>query len=83
MFQNIFVLVKCEGNHFQCTNGLCIPSNWYCDSRIDCDDGSDEPESCLQNQQCRPNQFQCNLTRICLSKGRTYSSLYRTFDNVY
>lgn len=64
-----YITGKCENNNFQCTNGKCILSNWYCDSRIDCDDGSDEPEGCGPSQKCRPDQFQCNLTRKCLSKG--------------
>lgn len=59
------------GKHFQCTSGLVIPSELYCDSRQDCNDGSDEPEGCQPNQKCRPDQFECNLTKICLSKGKT------------
>lgn len=60
---------KCDSGQFQCASGLCIPFDRYCDASVDCDDGSDELENCERNQKCRPDQFQCNLTRICLSKG--------------
>ncbi|KAJ8937574.1 hypothetical protein NQ318_023105 [Aromia moschata] len=36
---------------------------------LDCDDGSDEPDECKQNQNCRPEQFQCALTKKCIPKG--------------
>lgn len=62
-------LVSCSSNQFECDNGQCIPHHWKCDSKLDCSDGSDEPESCPKIQDCRPGQFQCLLTRKCLPAG--------------
>ena len=32
---------------FACSSGQCIPSKWYCDGEVDCDDKSDEiPDLC-------------------------------------
>jgi hypothetical protein len=32
---------------FQCqSSGICIPRPWLCDGTADCDDNTDEPDSC-------------------------------------
>lgn len=36
----------------------CIPIWWKCDGQSDCDDGSDEPETCPPRL-CPVGQFQC------------------------
>lgn len=36
----------CSDSEFHCTSGRCIPERWYCDQDRDCDDGSDEPNTC-------------------------------------
>jgi low-density lipoprotein receptor-related protein 1 (alpha-2-macroglobulin receptor) len=59
----------CSNDQFQCNSGECIPSHWRCDAQRDCKDASDEPFECIQNQTCRPEQFQCALTRKCLPLG--------------
>ncbi|KAJ8961610.1 hypothetical protein NQ314_005912 [Rhamnusium bicolor] len=59
----------CASNQFRCKSGHCIPVSWHCDSHSDCDDGSDEPLECQQNQTCRPEQFQCTLTKKCIPTG--------------
>ena len=41
---------KCLVDEFNCTKGGCIPKSWKCDGQSDCEDGSDEPETC---RKCR------------------------------
>ncbi|XP_050504790.1 prolow-density lipoprotein receptor-related protein 1 isoform X2 [Diabrotica virgifera virgifera] len=60
---------SCASNQFKCKDGKCIPISWHCDSSRDCDDGSDEPEDCQKNHNCRSDQFQCSLTKKCLPTG--------------
>ena len=36
------VFPGCDGDDFQCNNGMCIPEFWKCDGADDCGDNSDE-----------------------------------------
>ena len=47
----------CNGNHFTCNNGLCVPHGWTCDGEDDCGDSSDESHCGIQT--CPPNYFVC------------------------
>lgn len=58
----------CLDNQFRCNDGRCIPSHWKCDSKRDCTDGSDEPESCSEND-CSSTHFTCKLSKKCIPKG--------------
>ena len=37
---------SCKADQLQCNNGRCIPESYRCDGDNDCDDNSDEPDSC-------------------------------------
>ena len=49
--------VTCESDHFQCTNGGCIPIHLMCDQENNCGDSSDEID-CV-NVTCESDHFQC------------------------
>ena len=38
---------KCIDNYFQCLSGGCIPLQKFCDKTLHCEDGSDEPSTCI------------------------------------
>lgn len=55
----------CHNDEFQCqTDGFCIPDKWECDGHPDCEDGSDEHNSCPPIT-CRSNYFQC-ANKLCI-----------------
>lgn len=64
---------SCRDNEFQCTASrpggvliggrtTCIPNSWKCDGHIDCENGSDEPDTCSRPT-CPAGYFRCNNTR--------------------
>ncbi|KAK7080826.1 hypothetical protein SK128_017447 [Halocaridina rubra] len=63
--------VTCEGAKFKCTSSAqCIPYEWKCDGREECDDGSDE-EGCPTDPStisyCSSEQFRCEDNGYCIS----------------
>lgn len=55
----------CHDDEFQCqSDGFCVPDEWECDGHSDCEDGSDEHNSCPPVT-CRSNYFQC-ANKICI-----------------
>lgn len=55
----------CHDDEFQCqTDGFCIPDKWECDGHSDCEDGSDEHNSCPPVT-CNSYEFQC-ANKICI-----------------
>lgn len=49
----------CHNDEFQCqSDGFCVPDEWECDGHPDCEDGSDEHNSCPPVT-CTSNDFQC------------------------
>ena len=43
----IFIAKRsCADDQFECENGRCVPLDYKCDGDNDCNDNSDEPDSC-------------------------------------
>ena len=55
----------CSPDRFQCADKHdCLPVSWYCDEHADCDDGSDEPDSCgTPVHTCPDFSFKCDNGR--------------------
>ncbi|CAG5134705.1 unnamed protein product [Candidula unifasciata] len=52
----------CKDNEFKCNDGLCVQSEWVCDTERDCYDGSDEagcPTDCTGEHQVKCNNGKC------------------------
>ncbi|CAG9782356.1 unnamed protein product [Diatraea saccharalis] len=46
---------ECTSEEYQCRDGSCINSMFFCDGQRDCNDNSDE-----ENCRCNADQFQCS-----------------------
>ena len=57
---------NCSARQFQCSNKLCIPTNWICDGDNDCRDHSDEKSlTCkagFRRMKCDSHHFQCKVS---------------------
>lgn len=40
----LLLSAKCKDDEYICDNGQCVDAKKLCDSKSDCDDGSDERE---------------------------------------
>ena len=41
------LIADCMNNNFECEDGTqVVTRSRYCDGKVDCDDGSDEPQEC-------------------------------------
>ena len=64
-----FSCEACRENEFRCNDGTCIRSEFKCNRRADCQDGSDERDCASRNERCRAGEFQC-LTGECIAESR-------------
>lgn len=53
----------CLVDEFNCTQGGCIPKSWKCDGQPDCEDGSDEPDTC---RECSVSFILFCICSLCL-----------------
>ncbi|XP_014475627.1 PREDICTED: serine protease nudel [Dinoponera quadriceps] len=61
---------KCAKTRLRCGNGECMPKNTFCDGKVDCSDGTDEPISCTCAEYLKltaPERL-CDGVRHCLDK---------------
>ncbi|KAL8591466.1 hypothetical protein ACOMHN_026656 [Nucella lapillus] len=66
----------CKDNQFHCSNGLCIPQMWLCDTQNDCGNNEDEvgcATDCsganqvhCSNNLCIPLEYRCDGDNNCL-----------------
>lgn len=64
---------------FDCGDDFsCIHESWVCDKEKDCPNGADELPKVCHNFTCRPDQFQCQHIRNCIS-GNLKENLIKTF----
>ncbi|KYN23000.1 Vitellogenin receptor [Trachymyrmex cornetzi] len=53
--------LTCSTYEYKCsTNDTCIPKAMFCDTIMDCPDGSDEYDGCVEDLICTKNNFRCN-----------------------
>ncbi|CAF0803116.1 unnamed protein product [Adineta steineri] len=56
---------ECEDDEFRCTNGMCIPQEFWLDGHVDCMDWSDElDQSSKESCSFTPNAMECD-EHIC------------------
>lgn len=78
---------NCTAGRFQCKNGDCIPSTWFCDRDNDCSDGSDEMDcpyaSCTSGNfqcstgHCIPLRWHCDFDNDCGDLSDEVGCVYR------
>ncbi|KAG1659678.1 Low-density lipoprotein receptor-related protein 12 [Nymphon striatum] len=55
----------CKPNQFHCRSGKCIPLQWTCNGRFECDDGSDEVNC---KHLCTGNNLHCGDGDHCFNQ---------------
>ncbi|XP_015603565.1 serine protease nudel [Cephus cinctus] len=61
---------RCSKSELRCANGECVPKERFCDHKVDCADGSDEPANCTcaaYLELTSPERI-CDGTRNCFDK---------------
>ncbi|XP_012280703.1 serine protease nudel [Orussus abietinus] len=60
----------CSRSELRCGNGQCVPKEAFCNSKVDCSDGTDEPVNCncAEYLKLTAPQRICDGIRNCLDK---------------
>lgn len=64
------MISECSKSQLRCQNGECVPREAFCNEKIDCSDGSDEPSECTCGEYLKltaPERI-CDNIRHCLDK---------------
>ncbi|XP_050451697.1 serine protease nudel-like isoform X3 [Cataglyphis hispanica] len=62
---------NCAKSELRCKNGECVSKSAFCDAKVDCSDGTDEPVTCTCAEYLRltiPERL-CDGVRHCLDKS--------------
>ncbi|XP_011695705.1 PREDICTED: serine protease nudel isoform X2 [Wasmannia auropunctata] len=61
---------KCARSELRCRNGECVTKSAFCDGKVDCSDGTDEPTvcSCAEYLRLTAPERLCDGVRHCLDK---------------
>ena len=62
--------VECAKSEIQCRNGECISKSAFCDGKVDCSNGADEPVicSCAEYLKLTMPERLCDGVRHCFDK---------------
>ncbi|EFX62625.1 hypothetical protein DAPPUDRAFT_27153, partial [Daphnia pulex] len=67
--RNTTTEVGCTSSQFQCKNGGCISIHFYCDGDADCQDRSNEPDSCPPYVCKEEGEHSCPIQHHCIPRS--------------
>ncbi|XP_020300166.1 serine protease nudel-like [Pseudomyrmex gracilis] len=71
MVERSIVNLECSKSQLRCKNGMCVPKSAFCDSKVDCSDGTDEPIicTCANYLELTSPERLCDGVRHCYDKS--------------
>ncbi|CAF4616217.1 unnamed protein product, partial [Rotaria sp. Silwood2] len=66
-------LNECNENQFRCRNGLCIPIEWFMDSRLDCVDATDEQRKQSDDHDACYSMSSIDCSEVACGEKQAYS----------